>query len=156
MGFPYIWRLPLRSGVLSCEAMRAGIPATGAELGGGSRCLRQHVEQYYGAVKNILRTWGMLADASQPYPEQRVVYGDWILAPASGYFESRVKLEHAVNEGEEIATIYGIENSVQARILAPCNGRVLGVRTYPSIYEGDSAIFVVSEGDRPSMPADVH
>ena len=36
-GLARIWRLPARAGVLSCEAIKHGIPAIGCEVGGGRR-----------------------------------------------------------------------------------------------------------------------
>jgi predicted deacylase len=156
MRLSYMWRLPLRPGVLSYEAVRAGIPAAGGELGGGSRCLKEHVTQYYAAVKNVLQIWDVLAGDPAPNSDQRVVFGDWILAPASGYFECDVELEQQVTAGEEMATIYGMDNTTQATISSPYDGWVLGQRTIPSIYAGDPAVFVLREGSDASVPADTH
>ena len=125
-------------------------------MGGGSRCLTAHVTQYYSTARNVLKAWDVLGRNPEPSPDQRTVFGDWILAPTSGYFESHVELEQQVIAGQKMATIYGMDDTARATIFTPHEGWVLGLRTFPSTCEGDPAVFVLREGSDASVPADTH
>ncbi len=155
LGLDNAWSVPHRHGVLSYAAIEAGIPAVGAELGGGARCEADNVERYRQSALNVLRVWGVLPGRATDFPAPRRVTGDWLQAPVSGYLENHVALNQSVRAGDELAQVYDWQGRSLACLAAPCDGWVLGLRTYPPVYAGDPATFVLAAGDMPAVPAAV-
>ncbi|MBI3962822.1 MAG: succinylglutamate desuccinylase/aspartoacylase family protein, partial [Deinococcus sp.] len=152
-GLPYVWNLPQRPGVLSFEAARAGIPATGAEIGGSGRCLGEDVARYRQAVLGVLGYMKILRDAPRPSRHAPVVSGDWLLAAASGFFEPTVTLEQPVKKGQVLGQVLDPFGTTLCEVKAPRAGIVLGLRSFPTASAGDLAVFAPWEGEEGAPPA---
>jgi predicted deacylase len=152
-GWPYLWAAPLRPGVLSYEAVRHGIPALGTELGGAGRCLSNDVATYAPALRRLLRHTGNLApeESESPASEQRVIDGDWLVAPAAGFLDTTVDLHQQVCAGQVLGQILDQFGSPVAELRAEQDGVVVGIRAYPPVLIGEWGIFVGRVRDREAM-----
>lgn len=145
-GLAHIWRLPQRAGVLSCEAMKRGIPAFGCEIGGAGGCLPDDVDRYETAMLNALKQGGLLEGELSSRPAYgSYLSGDWQLASVAGFVDTCVALGQRVRAGDHVATIRDEFGQPQQVILAPFDGLVMGVRHLRSIERGDWATCVVEQ-----------
>lgn len=145
-GLPHIWRLPPRAGVLSCEAMKRGIPAFGCEVGGAGGCLQVDVDRYQQAILNVLRLSGILSGSPQPAPVyESFLSGDWQLASTAGFVDTSVELGQSVCSGDHVATIRDEFGQAREVMNAPHDGIIMGVRHLRSVQAGDWATCVVEE-----------
>jgi predicted deacylase len=147
MGLPHLWRLPGRSGVLSFEAMRRGIPAAGCEIGGRGGLLAGDSDRYLHGLQRVLAARGLMAAPDLlPAPVYRFcLEGDWALAPVGGFIDNHVELGHRVAAGTLLATISSPLGTVLARMTSATEGIVMGVRHLRSIQPGEWATCVVAE-----------
>ena len=145
-GLARIWLLPARAGVLSCEAIKRGIPAMGCEVGGAGGCLPDDVQRYEVAIENVLKLHRMLP-GEPPARSDHLSYlsGDWQLATTSGYVQTHVDLGQAINKGELVAMILNEFGHPLETIRAQHDGIVMGVRHLRSVQAGDWATCVVEE-----------
>jgi predicted deacylase len=146
-GLSQIWKLPPRAGVLSYEAAKRGIPATGIEIGGRGGLLPQDREKYVDAFQRILSEQNMLPAALLPPAPSHDHYleGDWELAPAGGFIETHVDLGERVDEGHLLAIIYSPLGEVRVELKAKHAGLVMATRHMCSIEPGEWATCVVTE-----------
>jgi hypothetical protein len=147
LGLAHLWRLPDRIGVLSFEAMRHGIPATGAEIGGRSGLLAADAQSYVDGILRVLARRGMISPASTR-PDKTYttcLVGDWALAPVGGFIENRVAIGDRVKRGASLATIVSPLGDTLAELRAATDGIVTGVRHLRSIQAGEWATCVVEE-----------
>jgi predicted deacylase len=150
MGLQRLWRLPARAGVLSYEALRAGIPAIGAESGGRGGQIQDDVDGYAAGLLRVLRHEGILPDLPPDIPAgapatAAVLDGDWALAPCGGFIESFVSPGQAVEAGHPLAVIRSPSGEILADLRAGEPGIVMGVRHLASIQPGEWATCVVRE-----------
>jgi predicted deacylase len=147
MGLSHLWRLPPRAGVLSYEAMRQGIPATGGEIGGRGGLLKSEADGYFHGIRRILARRGMIAGADvtdSPSPTV-ALQGDWELAPVGGFIDNHVSVGDRVSAGTPLATIRSPLGEVLAVMEAKVDGLVMGVRHLRSISPGEWATCAVRE-----------
>jgi N-alpha-acetyl-L-2,4-diaminobutyrate deacetylase len=146
MQLPALWLLPETPGVLSREAMRAGKVAIGTEYLGAGRLSWEGARAYAAGIRSCLQLWQIL-DSSQapPIQEPRVFTNDWLLAEATGLFHASRKLADQVEKGDELAIIVGRRGEVLARLAAPDEGVVLGLRSKAYVTEGSWAVLLARE-----------
>ena len=147
MGLPHLWRLPGRTGVLSFEALRRGIPAAGCEIGGRGGLLAADTDLYLQGLRRILARRVLIAapDLPEPPAYRTCLEGDWALAPVAGFIDNHVGLGARVAAGAALATITSPLGTVRARLTAAADGLVMGVRHLRSIQVGEWATCVVAE-----------
>lgn len=148
LGLPWLWRLPGRAGVLSFEAMRAGIAATGAEAGGRGGCLKEDVAAYAQGVLGALSDRGMI-DRPPGLPAAPVhthcLEGDFALAPVSGFLEPTATLGERVRGGSLLARIRAPSGAELHRMLADEDGVVMAERHLRTVAVGEWATCAVRE-----------
>lgn len=147
MSLSQLWRLPARHGVLSYEAMRRGIPATGGEIGGRGGCLAEDARSYHDGILRILARRGMIetANLGPAKAYSTCLVGDWALAPAGGFLDTHVSIGQRVMKGELLATLSTPLGETIAKMAAGNNGLIMGVRHLRSIQAGEWATCVVEE-----------
>ena len=144
MGWTYLWAAPHRSGVLSYEAIKHGIPAIGTEAGGAGRCLLSDVANYLPTFRRLLHYSGLL-ESDPPEVQtnsQCIIDGDWYICSRSGFLETKVELGQPVKKGILLGKIFDTFGQVQDTLYAQHDGVIVGVRSFPSIQEGEWSIFV--------------
>jgi predicted deacylase len=147
MGLPHLWRLPPRAGVLSFEAMRCGVAATGGEVGGRGGLLHEDGDHYLHGIRRLLAAERMIeAAASFPVKTYETCFeGDWEPAPAAGFIENHVGLGDRVAAGTRLASIHSPLGETVAELAAGIDGVVMGVRHLRSIHVGEWATCLVRE-----------
>jgi predicted deacylase len=144
LNLPVLWAAPLRPGVLSYEAVMAGIPAIGTEVGGMGTCKEEDVHLYQSSLRGLLTHLNIL-DVPLPPPATGDIHaGDWIGTQVGGLFRALVKLGDEVRPNQAVAEVLDEWGDVRQQILSPVGGRVLGLRTFISIQAGDMAAIVLS------------
>jgi len=148
MALPCLWRMPGRAGVLSFEAMRAGVPATGCEAGGRGGCLDADVEAYTRGVLGVLAQQGMIerpGDVPLPSLASVCLDGDFALAPCGGFLEPLVTLGDRVRSGDALARIRAPIGEELCVLRAQADGLVMAERHLRSIQIGEWATCAVRE-----------
>lgn len=143
-GLELVWDITHRAGVLSYEAMRAGIAAIGCEIGGNGRCEPAHVTLARHGVLNVLASLGVLANQPGSPPAQRIWRGDFTLAPAGGLFRADVALNQEVQAGERLYTLIDTTGAVCYERFADHAGLVSAIRIFGAIQEGEWDIAVLA------------
>jgi predicted deacylase len=149
MGLDWVWETPQWPGILTYEAVKRGIPACGAEIGGMGRCLDEDVALYKRTLYNLLGYMGMLPIEIGPLNRVQALAGEWLLSPASGFFTPRVALGQTVRQGDILATIRDVYGALSAEIAAAEPGIVVSVRTFASINVGEWTVCVCQKREAP-------
>lgn len=143
LGLDHLWRLPPRDGVLSYEAMKAGVAATGAEAGGRGGCLESDWQAYRDGVLCILARRGMIEAAGEGRRYETYLDGDFLLAPASGFLEVLAPLGATVVTGQPLARIRSTFGDTLAEMSAAADGLVMAIRHLHTIHAGEWATCAV-------------
>ena len=145
MRLPRLWRMPARDGVLSREATRIGVAATGCEAGGRGGCAAEDTEAYLRGVRGVLADAGLIdGDGSAPNDDTTALDGDFALARADGYLEPLVSLGDRVAAGTPLARLRALDGTV-TELLAEVDGVVMAERHLRSIRTGEWATCAVRE-----------
>jgi uncharacterized protein len=124
-----------------------GKAAINAELGGLCRTLTNdfHVvaDKLVEAYINVLRHYKMINGNPQYAPKWNYGHEKMLLAPATGLWVADRNLEFLkpMRKGDKIGTIHNLYGDTIASLIAPCDGMVVGVRSYPSVIEGEWTCF---------------
>jgi predicted deacylase len=143
----HLWRLPPRSGVLSYEAMKVGIPVAGVEIGGRGGLLDSERDSYLNGFLRVLGKRGMIVPPALPSARRYATFldGDWSLAPVGGFIETHVSIGETVDAGQLLATIREPLGGVIAEMRATAGGITMGTRHLCSIQPGEWATCAVRE-----------
>jgi N-alpha-acetyl-L-2,4-diaminobutyrate deacetylase len=140
-------------GLLVGEAERQGKTVVSTELGGGG-CVTASIHRLAArGLRNVLRHFGVLAGqpetrASLGLPEPTILRAtdldDYVLAPASGLFETLVELGELVEEGQLLGRIHFLDDPERppAPIHAPSGGIVCVLRTMATTERGDNVVVI--------------
>ncbi|MEM7415094.1 MAG: M14 family metallopeptidase [Gemmatimonadota bacterium] len=146
-----VWDLVFRSGVgganpasKMAELGKAGITV---ELGGNCRTLTSDfhavAEDLAAGYLNVMRHYDMLDGEASYAPEWRMGHQQALLAPASGMWvgDRDVTFETSMPAGTPLGTIYDLFGDVAGSVSAPEDGVVFGLRSRPSVLEGEWCCF---------------
>lgn len=145
----FTWRhsgIPAPGRSLS-TAFDLGIPAVYTEGGGGRSVRRDELTGYTDGVLRVLHELSMV-DVAPPRKGSSVrVLGDGntdigIIAPASGYFVSRVMSGEPCLAGQVLADIVDIDGTTIDEILAPQTGYLMMRRRDARVNAGDTTLIV--------------
>jgi predicted deacylase len=131
------------------------------ELGGNCRSLTRdlHVvaRDLAESYLNVLRHYGMIAGEAAYAGEWHQGYQIALLAPTTGIFVGNPDLpfETPIAQGTALGSIYNLYGDVVAELTAPKDGVVFGLRSRPSVLEGQWCCFfgVVEQTVRDLLPA---
>ncbi|MBL8131549.1 MAG: succinylglutamate desuccinylase/aspartoacylase family protein [Anaerolineae bacterium] len=145
------WTLVFRSatggGNPSSQIGALGKGGVTVELGGNCRTLTSdfHViaRDLSNGYLNVMRHYGMIEGAADYAPAWRMGYQIALLAPATGMFVGAPDLpfETQVETGTLIGQIYDLYGDVIAEVRAPRAGVIFGLRSRPSVLEGQWCCF---------------
>ena len=149
MGEP--WDLVFRSGVgggnpasKMAELGKAGVTV---ELGGNCRTLtsdfHEIAEDLAVGYYNVMQHYGMVSGDATYAAEWRMGHQEALLAPASGMWvgDAAMTFETAMDAGTPLGKIYDLYGEVAAEVAAPEDGLVFGLRSRPSVLEGEWCCF---------------
>lgn len=123
---------------------KAGITV---ELGGACRTLTSDFHgigrELADAFLNVMRHYNMIEGEAQYEDSWRQGYQIALLAPETGMFigEADLPFETPVEEGRVLGKIYNLYGDVIAKVKAPQDGVVFGLRARPAVLEGEWCCF---------------
>ena len=149
MGEP--WDLVFRSGVggsnPSSKMAALGKAGITVELGGNCRTLAAdfHViaNDLADGYLNVMRHYGMIDGKATYAAAWRMGHQEALLAPASGMWVGAPNMvfEQPMPKGTPLGRVYDLYGEVQAQVDAPEDGVVFGLRSRPSVLEGEWCCF---------------
>lgn len=145
---PVVWGTAANLEGRSLSVARdANVPGIYCEYLGSATCDPAGVEAYVTGCLNVMSELGML-DRGRPVNRVEHVIenpepdsGHMQVcnpSPATGYFETNVKLGDPIHTGDPLGTVYRLDGSQPAIIAATQNGIVLVLRTFPRVHAGES------------------
>src|SRR5690554_7932101 len=115
-------------GTLRRAANDIGIPAVTMEAGGPNQLDENAVDAGVQSIETLLENLGMQKSKRFWSAPQPVFYqSSWVRANQGGILMSKVKLGDKVREGQELGSVIDPISNTGSTILAPFNGRVLGI-----------------------------
>jgi predicted deacylase len=145
--WPLVFRSPVGGGNPSSMVGALGKGGITVELGGNCRSLtrdlhgvaRDLAESYL----NVLRHYKMIEGKAAYAGAWHQGYQIALLAPATGIFVGNPELpfETPIAQGTRLGSIYNLYGDVVAELTAPQDGVVFGLRSRPSVLEGQWCCF---------------
>ena len=145
--WPLVFRSPVGGGNPSSMMGSLGKGGITVELGGNCRTLTRdfHVvaADLAASYLNVLRHYKMIQGAASYAPAWQQGYQIALLAPATGIFVGNPDLpfETLIPQGAPLGVIYNLYGDVLAELTAPRDGVVFGLRSRPSVIEGQWCCF---------------
>lgn len=145
------WSLVFRSGTgggnPSSQMGNLGKGGVTVELGGNCRTLTSDFHDIANDLANgylnVMRHYGMIEGDAQYENEWRMGYQIALLAPATGMYVGNPDLpfETEIKQGTSIGQIYNLYGDVIGEVTAPKDGVIFGMRSRPSVLEGQWCCF---------------
>lgn len=133
-------------GMLRYAAMEADIPAVTMEAGGPNRLETQAVDHGVQAIETLLENLDMRKASRFWSAPQPVFYeSEWIRANQGGILLSEVSLNDKVKKGQILGTVTDPISNTGSAIMAPFDGRVLGMAVNQVVHSGFAAYRVGEE-----------
>ncbi len=145
--WPLVFRSPVGGGNPSSMMGSLGKGGITVELGGNCRTLTHdfHVvaADLAASYLNVLRHYKMIEGAASYAPAWQQGFQIALLAPATGIFVGNPDLpfETLIPQGAPLGVIYNLYGDVLAELTAPRDGVVFGLRSRPSVIEGQWCCF---------------
>ena len=130
-------------GTLRRAANDTGIPAVTMEAGGPNQLDESAVDAGVKSLETLLQNLGMQQSSRFWSTPQPVFYqSDWVRADQGGILMSKVKPGDKVREGQILGTVVDPVTNTGSAILAPFNGRILGMAVNQVVQTGFAAYHV--------------
>jgi predicted deacylase len=145
--WPLVFRSPVGGGNPSSMMGSLGKGGITVELGGNCRSLTRdlHIvaEDLAASYLNVLRHYKMIEGTATYAPGWDQGYQIALLAPTTGIFVGNRDLpfETRIPQGTPLGVIYNLYGDVVAELSAPRDGVVFGLRSRPSVIEGQWCCF---------------
>jgi predicted deacylase len=154
---PVVWGTePSLAGRSLSVARDANVPAIYAEYLGGGRCSEAGVQAYIAGCLNVMGSLGML---DRPPPASDVEFEIEDPRPNSGHlqrhhpsptdgcFEPAVELGQPVGAGDLVGRVVDPLGRAPHDVRADQSGRVLVLRTFPAVKQGESLAVILETHD---------
>ena len=145
--WPLVFRSPVGGGNPSSMIGSLGKGGITVELGGNCRSLTRdlHVvaQDLAGSYLNVMRHYKMIEGEATYAPAWHQGYQIAVLAPTTGIFVGNPDLpfETSIAQGTPLGSIYNLYGDIVAELKAPKDGVVFGLRSRPSVLEGQWCCF---------------
>lgn len=142
-----VFRSPVGGGNPSSMIGSLGKAGITVELGGNCRSLTDDfhavAQDLAASYLNVLRHYEMIKGQAQYASQWHQGYQIALLAPTSGIFVGAAGLhfEKPLAQGTLLGSIYNLYGDVVAELRAPRDGVVFGLRSRPSVLEGQWCCF---------------
>ncbi len=128
------------TGTLRRAATDLGIPSLTLEAGGPNVLEERAVDDGVNALENLLDNLGMRKSSRFRSGPQPVFYESrWVRTSQGGILLSQVKLGDKVKAGDVLGTVIDPVTNTGSAILAPFNGRLLGMAENQVVQTGYAA-----------------
>jgi len=137
---------PPGDGMLRAAAVEEGITAVTMEAGGPNRLEDEAVDYGVQALETLLENLDM-RKASRFWGAPQPVFfeSEWIRAGQGGILLSEVSLNDQVRKGEILGTVTDPISNTGSAIIAPYDGRVLGMAVNQVVHAGFAAYRIGEE-----------
>ena len=137
---------PPGDGMLRAAAVDEGIVAVTMEAGGPNRLEEEAVDYGVQALETLLENLDM-RKASRFWGAPQPVFfeSEWIRAGQGGILLSEVELNDQVRKGEILGTVTDPISNTGSAIIAPYDGRVLGMAVNQVVHAGFAAYRIGEE-----------
>lgn len=137
-------------GTLRRAANDAGVAAVLYEAGEPGRIDQAEIERGVDAIRAVLASLGM-AQAQAVTPVSQRLYGrtQWVRSDASGIYVPLVELGTTVEAGQRIAEVTDPFSSESTEIVAPIDGRVIGMALGQVVIPGFALLHIGVEAPAP-------
>ncbi|HEX5677637.1 MAG TPA: succinylglutamate desuccinylase/aspartoacylase family protein [Alcanivorax sp.] len=137
---------PPGDGMLRAAAVEEGIVAVTMEAGGPNRLEEEAVDYGVQALETLLENLDM-RKASRFWGAPQPVFfeSEWIRADQGGILLSQVELNDQVSKGEILGTVTDPISNTGSAIIAPYDGRVLGMAVNQVVHAGFAAYRIGEE-----------
>lgn len=131
-------------GTLRRSAVEAGIPAVTLEAGAPNNLQKEAVEQGVKSILSALSSLELTKPKSRWQRSQEPVYyqSTWIRARQGGILFSKVELGDSVDKGSVLGLLSDPITNVSTEIVAPFEGRVIGMALNQVMYPGFAAYHI--------------
>jgi predicted deacylase len=136
LGFPYVVGSVSDNGSIGAAA-QAGTPGFLAELGQCGRWSPQEVEDYKAAVRNVLRSLGVIPGAAVQHEVVFLEKMGVTTATEDGCWYPSVALDEVVKKGQKLGEIRDFFGTMKAEYVADSDGIVLYLVTSLAILTND-------------------
>ncbi|MFP1683517.1 succinylglutamate desuccinylase/aspartoacylase family protein [Alloalcanivorax sp. C16-1] len=137
---------PSSSGMLRAAAVDEGIVAVTMEAGGPNRLEDDAVDYGVQALETLLENLDMRKASRFWGAPQPVFYeSEWIRASQGGILLSEVELNEQVKKGQILGTVTDPISNTGSAIIAPYDGRVLGMAVNQVVHAGFAAYRIGEE-----------
>ncbi|GAA5135873.1 succinylglutamate desuccinylase/aspartoacylase family protein [Alloalcanivorax gelatiniphagus] len=137
---------PSSSGMLRAAAVDEGIVAVTMEAGGPNRLEDDAVDYGVQALETLLENLDMRKASRFWGAPQPVFYeSEWIRAGQGGILLSEVDLNEQVKKGQILGTVTDPISNTGSAIIAPYDGRVLGMAVNQVVHAGFAAYRIGEE-----------
>lgn len=148
-GVPVLLNSDIRDGSLREAAVERGIPLLLYEAGEALRFDELSIRAGVRGIVNVLRMLEMLpVSKSKPSKKPFVARtNNWVRAPASGIFVSRLRLGAHVKKNTPLCLISDPFGENETIVISPYEGIVIGRTNLPLVNEGDALMNVGRFGE---------
>ena len=134
------------TGMLRDAAVKKDIVAVTMEAGGPNRLETEAVSYGVQAIDTLLENLGMRKASRFWSAPQPVFYeSEWIRATQGGILLAEVELNQKVKKGQVLGTVTDPISNTGSAIIAPYNGRVLGMAVNQVVHAGFAAFRIGEE-----------
>jgi len=141
-GTEFLWKSPGYPNTLGGEATKMSVAGTTIEMAGEGRAREEDVKIALKGILNVLKHLGMI-EGRPDVPQKALAFeGAWGYSKHGGFLRPAVKMGEKVVKGQLLGTIVNLLGEEVERDVAPYDGIVAGIRTFPKISPGDWNFFV--------------
>jgi uncharacterized protein len=137
---------------LRAAATRAGIPTVAFELGQTGSLQEEYVASGIKTMDTLIRNMGILKRFYLWFDKQPVYYGSrWVRVNSGGILISKVEIGAKVKRNDVLGHIINPLTTEEIEILAPFNGRILGMALNQFMLPGYAAFHIGISSDTSTM-----
>jgi len=142
---PVLLNSDLRDGSLREAAVELGVPLLLYEAGEALRFDELSVRAGVRGIINVLKALDMLPAGKHKTPNKKPYIArtsNWVRAPASGIFISRLRLGALVQKNSPLGLISDPFGENESIVISPYEGIVIGRSNLPLVNEGDALMHI--------------
>jgi hypothetical protein len=143
-------------GTLREAAVAAGIPAVTLEAGEPMRLDADAVAHGVKGIRTLLNKMGMLKKISFWGDPEPVYHNSiWVRADQGGILFNQVELGERVSKGNLLGTVTDPITNIRSDIIAPHDGRIIGMALNQVVMPGFAAFHIASEAIEKDAPIEL-
>ncbi|MEO8762475.1 MAG: succinylglutamate desuccinylase/aspartoacylase family protein [Bacteroidia bacterium] len=142
---PLIVNSVYRDGTLRKEAYKKNKPILVFEGGESLRFDYQSINEGINGCLRLLNHYKMVHDEVPPNPHVKLKKSSWVRAKHSGLFHIAKTNGAYVYKEEVLGAICNPFGQIEAQIVSPFDGYIVGVNNHPVVNQGDALIHIGTE-----------